>query len=195
MKFYTQKKSKTDKHPIFIKKGASQSGGGGFTLIEMMVAVAVFTLLVGASSGIFVSSLRGQKQSLALQEVLSQTSYLMEYMSKAVRMATKDIAGDCTGTAKLNYAFQNQCLKFKNYQGTCQQFCLAGARLQDGDGNYLTSASSTVSAFNVTIVGAIQPPTDYLQPKVTIFLRVTGQEGSKTEIQTTISQRNPDVRK
>lgn len=166
----------------------------GFTLIEILVAVSVFSMLVGASSGIFVSSLKSQRQSLATEDILSQTSYLMEYISRVVRMAQKDLTGACTGTAKLNYAFQSQCLKFKGYQGTCQQFCLVGTRLEDGDNNYLTSASSTVSAFNVTIVGAGQAPTDTLQPKVTIFLRVTGAEGSKTEIQTTVSQRNPDVR-
>ena len=167
----------------------------GFTLIEILVASSVFALLVGASSGIFISSLKSQRQSLATQDVLNQTSYLMEYMSRAIRMAQKDMTGACTGTSKLNYAFDGQCLKFANYQGTCQQFCLVGTRLQDAGGNYLTSASSTVSAFNVVLVGERQIPTDYLQPKATVFLRIEGKEGSKTEIQTTISQRNPDVRK
>ncbi len=135
----------------------------------MVVAVAVFSLLVGASSGIFISSLRSQRQSLATDDLLNQTSYLMEYMSRAVRMAEKDLSGVCTGTLKLNYAFQNQCLKFRNYQGTCQQFCLDGKRLKDINGTYLTSASSTVSLFNVVITGAQQTPTDDFQTKVTVF--------------------------
>ncbi len=168
---------------------------GGFTLIEMVVAVTVFTLLIGASSGIFISSLRSQRQSLATQEVLSQTSYMMEYLSRALRMAEKDMTGVCTGTLKLNYAFQNQCIKFRSYQGTCQQFCLDGVRLKDGNGNYLTSGNLRVSNFSVVITGAQQPPIDYLQPKLTIFLKIEGKEGSKIAIQTTISQRNPDVRK
>ncbi|MDP3800237.1 MAG: hypothetical protein Q8Q90_02320, partial [bacterium] len=81
------------------------------------------------------------------------------------------------------------------YQGACQQFCLDGTRLKDINNNYLISTSSAVSLFNVVITGAQQPPTDYLQPKVTVFLKVEGKAGARIEIQTTISQRNPDVRK
>lgn len=166
----------------------------GFTLIELMVAVTIFSLLVAASSGIFISSLRSQRQGLATQEVLNQTSYLMEYMSKALRMAKKDLLGTCTGTAKLNYTFENQCIKFQNYQGSCQQFCLDSGRLKDQDNNYLTSESLTVSSFNVALLGAEQPPADNNQPRITVFLGIQGKEGSNIQIQTTISQRNPDVR-
>lgn len=167
----------------------------GFTIIEMVVAVAVFTLLVGATSGVFVSSIRNQRQSLATQEVLDQTSYLMEYMSRSLRMARKDTAGACTGTVKLNYAFSGQCLKFLNYSGQCRQFCLDGSRIKDEDGNYLTSANLQISNFNVTLSGASQPPADYLQPRVTFSLNIAGQEQTTMKIQTTISQRNLDVRK
>jgi len=167
----------------------------GFTLIEMVVAVAVFTLLVGASTGVFVTSLKNQKQGLATQEILNQTSYLMEYMSRAVRMAKKDITGTCTGTAKLNYVFTGGCLKFVNYKDKCQQFCLEGTRLKDENGNYLTSESLQVSNFAVVLTGAVQPPADYLQPRLTISFDILGEEGSSMKIQTTVSQRNLDVRK
>ena len=170
----------------------------GFTLIEMVVAVAIFTLLVGTSSSIFLSSIKTQKQGLATQEILDQTSYLMEYMSRSLRMAKKDIAGACTGTAKLNYVFDDQlpikCLKFLNYKGTCQQFCQEGTRLKDENSNYLTSANLQVSNFAVVLSGAIQPPTDYLQPRVTISFDIVGQEQTSIKVQTTVSQRNPDVR-
>lgn len=167
----------------------------GFTLIEMTVAVAIFTLLVGATSGVFLSSIRNQKQGLATQEILDQTSYLMEYMSRSLRMAKKDMVGSCTGTPKLNYAFDGQCLKFLNYHQKCQQFCLVGTRLKDENGNYLTSASLRVSNFAVVLSGAVQPPADYLQPKVTISLSIAGKEQTSVKIQTTVSQRNLDVRK
>ena len=167
----------------------------GFTIIEMIVAVAVFTLLVSAGSGVFISSIKAQRQSLATQEVLDQTSYLMEYMSRALRMAKKDLTGVCTGTAKLNYAFENQCIKFMNYQDECQYFCLDGTRIKDEDGHYLTSGNLNVSSFEVNLLGYQQPPTDYLQPRLTIFLTIQGKEQTMLKIQTTISQRNPDVQR
>jgi len=165
----------------------------GFTLIEISVATAIFVLVTTVATGLFVSSLRAQRQALATQEVLAQTSYLMEYMSRALRMARKDLLGECI-PVKLNYQFENNCLKFRNYQGDCQQFCLDGTRLKDENDNYLTSASFEVSSFNVDLSGQYQPPIDYLQPKITIFLDIKGKEQSKVKIQTTISQRNPDVR-
>ena len=178
-----------------MKNKAKPANRRGFTLIEIVVAVAIFTLLVSASSGVFIASLKNQRQGLATQEVLDQTSYLMEYMSRAARMAKKDMTGSCTGTAKLNYVFAGQCLKFVNYNDECQQFCLEGTRLKDENGNYLTSDSLQVTSFAVALSGAIQPPTDYLQPRLTISFNIMGQEQSTMKIQTTISQRNPDVRK
>lgn len=171
------------------------AGKQGFTLIETVVAVAIFTLLVGAVSGVFLSSIRNQKQGLAVQEILDQSSYLMEYMSRALRMAKKDMTGGCTGTAKSNYAFENQCLKFLDYDEDCRQFCLSEARLKDESGNYLTSESLQVSDFAVALEGAIQPPADYLQPRLTISLNIAGREQTSMKIQTTVSQRNLDVRK
>ena len=171
----------------------------GFTLIEMMVAVGVFTLLVSAASGIFVSSLRAQRHSLATQEILDQSSYVMEYMSRALRMAKKDdVNGTCTtaGIPKLNYAIEGQCLKFRNYHSECQEFCLDGGRLKEvkgGSENYLTSENLTVEDFSVNLEG--QQQTDNLQPKVSIFLNIDGKEKSNIKIQTTISQRNLDILK
>ena len=116
----------------------------------------------------------------------------MEYMSRALRMAKKDITGTCTGTAKLNYQFESQCIKFINYKDECQHFCLVDSRLKNKEGNYLTSANLNIKSFNVNLVG--QDQIDTLQPKITIFLDIQGKEQSNLKIQTTISQRNLDVR-
>ena len=165
----------------------------GFTIIELLVATSVFVLVVASSSGLFVSGLRTQRRGIAYQQLLDQTSYLTEYMSRAVRMAKKDISGTCTGSAKLNYSFAGQCLKFVNYKDQCQQFCLDNARLSDGDGVYLTSEDLSVSAFSVVLSGQTQ--NDDIQPKASLSLSIQGKENSTINIQTTISQRNLDVAK
>lgn len=165
----------------------------GFTLIELLVAVGIFSFMVSIGSGLFAFGLKTQRANLATQELLDQTSYLAEYMSRAIRMARKDTAGACTGTAKLNYAFSGNCLKFVNYKNNCQQFCLEGARLKDEGGNYLTSENLSVTKFNVNLSGQTQ--NDDFQPKVTFFLEISGKEGPPVKIQTTLSQRNLDIQK
>lgn len=181
----------------------------GFTLIEILVALAIFASVVTITSTIFVSALRAQRQSLAYQQLLDQTSYLMEYMSRAIRMAMKDdieIRGfpskNCLSGDKVNYEFINQCLKFRNYKNECQQFCLEETlegkrRLKeikdDGPPNYLTSSDLKVNSFNVTLTGETQ--NDTIQPLVSIFLNIEGKEQSKIQIQTSISQRNLDIQR
>jgi len=181
----------------------------GFTLVEILVAVAIFSVIITTATTTFISVIRTQRHGLAYQELLNQTSYMMEYMSRAVRMARKDITGSCI-TAKLNYEFSDQCLKFKNYQEECQQFCLevtAGRgrikeNKRDEAGNliledFLTSPDLNVTSFNVTDPHTPsswkQPPDDNLQPLVSIYLGIEGKERSRIQIQTSISQRNLDV--
>lgn len=164
----------------------------GFTLIEIIVAISVFVFVITSVSGIFVTALKLQRRSIAYQQVLDQTSYLMEYMSRSVRMAKKDISGACI-TAKLNYEFSASCLEFLNYKNQCQQFCLDSGRIQNENGDYLTSANLNISSFNVSLLGHTQ--NDDIQPKAAISLEVNGKENAEIRIQTTISQRNLDVQK
>jgi len=70
----------------------------GFTLIEMVVSIAVFLLISGVAVGIFLSIIQRQKEVLSEQELLNQISYAEEYMSRALRMAkasTSNTDGDC----------------------------------------------------------------------------------------------------
>lgn len=75
----------------------------GFTLIELIVVMAVFLLVIGTAMGIFISIVKQQKRILAEQELLNQASYVMEYMSKAIRMAEKDDAGGCLTEGVVSY--------------------------------------------------------------------------------------------
>lgn len=182
----------------------------GFTLIEIVVAMGIFTLLIGSLSSIFVQALQGQKKTLATQEVLEQTSYVLDYMSRAIRMAKKDITGGCTGIAKLNYsktasrvlsgqAFEGPGIKFLNYDGVCQEFFQDSGdfKLKESKASAspvdLTSGNLKINSFNINLYGEYQ--TDAIQPKVTLFLDIAGKNQSKIKVQTTVSQRNLDIQR
>jgi prepilin-type N-terminal cleavage/methylation domain-containing protein len=73
----------------------------GFTLIELVVVMAVFLFIIGAAIGIFISVIQNQKKVLAEQQLINQISYVEEYMSKSLRMATTDTTGlACFGDTK-----------------------------------------------------------------------------------------------
>lgn len=177
----------------------------GFTLIEMMVAVVIFSLIMGAISGLFISVLRVQKRTLASQRLLDQTSYAMEYMSRTLRMAKKDLTGNCI-TSGTNYQKTRggAGLKFINYKDECWEFFLESSQLKETrkigtpqqETLGLTSSELQIISLNFNLRGESQ--TDNDQPMVTLFLSIrsvgVGSDQPEIKIQTTISQRNLDIR-
>jgi len=68
----------------------------------MIVAVSIFLLIMMVLMQMFEMSLKIQRKFLAKSEAASEISYLMEYLSRSVRMAQKDNSGSCIG-ANNNY--------------------------------------------------------------------------------------------
>lgn len=175
----------------------------GFTLVEMLVAISIFGLIIGSTTGLFVSAVRSQVRALATQKLLDETSYVMEYMSRSLRMARKELnAPTCLSTNGLNYEtnITNDAITFINAQGVCQEFALGGdGKLYEIKATTLplTSADLEITSLEFNLSGAAQPPTDSLQPRVTISMTISkrGAAGPEMKIQTTVSQRNLDVRR
>lgn len=181
-----------------------QESEKGLTLVEMFVTLFIFSIIFTAASGLFVSAIKIQSRALASQQLLNQTTYLMEYMSRAIRMAKKDDTGNCTGTAKLNYVMTASGIKFKNYHDECQEFyrdCGTGIcklkERKDGAEYDLTSPILDVTLFNIGPSDSWDQ-SDVFQPRVTIFLEIK-KSGlgiqPKIRTQTTISQREIDIQR
>lgn len=184
-----------------------------FTLIEILITVAIFSIIIAAASGFFVSAIRVQRRVLATQELLDQTSYALEYMGRALRMAKKELGDNCLSSWGLNYEIPGywrlggdedlgKGIRFINaLEGNdCQEFFLADGQLKywkksSGETFPLTSDKLKITSLKFKLKGKSQG--DDLQPRVTIFLEVLGRgregEQPKIQIQTTVSQRNLDV--
>ncbi|MCK5044741.1 type II secretion system protein [Candidatus Parcubacteria bacterium] len=182
----------------------------GFILIEMLVALAVFMIVVVSITSLSVSAIRNQKIILKSQELFSQTSYTLEYMSRALRMAQKDLQGNCLVFPATNDSYQNplgdsSIVRFLNYQGECQEFYLDSGELKErkssdhdwthfATGVALTSDHMTIHSLNFHLIGASHA--DNLQPRVTMSLDIqvnSISDAPRFKIQTTISQRNLDL--
>jgi len=175
----------------------------GFTLIELIVVMAVFLFIIGAGLGIFISIVHGQRRVLAEQQILSQVSYLEEYMSKALRAAkTSDGTEGCLGEMGEIYNLTRsdglyQGIKFINQSenGTCQEFFLDVVSdpdnfvlkelknsVSDEDAVALTSDILKINYMRFSINGAdgsdngnnsVFSVSDRIQPRVTILLNIT----------------------
>lgn len=188
----------------------------GYTLIEVLVAVAIFFTVLAAPTGFFIGSLKAQMRTLASQELLNQTSYFLEYISRALRMAKKDKNDSCIGLNS-NYqktntrtlagvTYSGPGIKFKSYHDTpiCQEFFLDenDKVLKESKNGAaplpLTSDNLEIVSFKISGEES-WGQNDNLQPKVTLFLEIKGGRSLKPElqpkikIQTAVSQRNLDV--
>lgn len=179
----------------------------GFTLIELLITITIFSIVVTSFLGLFSSAFKEQRRNLNLQYLLQNTSYISEYMTRALRMAQKDLSGNCISS---KYNFQNpggniSKIRFLNYEGKCQEFSLEENQLKAkkspdalasnlGEGQPLTPSNLIVENLKFKISGETQE--DTLQPKVTFSLKIKNKtpESQTLNLQTTISQRELDVK-
>lgn len=184
-----------------------------YTLIEVLIAVAIFFTVIAGPTGLFVSSLKSQNRILSVREIIDNSSHVFEYMSRALRMARKELncgpeKDECACLDNDGYGSNYEIthggrgIKFNNFQqpSVCQEFFwdTADNRLKESKNGAepiaLTSDDLEVVSFKFEKFGLEQD--DNIQPRITIFLEITKKdqtEAPKIRIQTTISQRNLDV--
>ncbi len=189
----------------------------GFSLIEVMVVLAIMVLITGTVMSMFISIVSHQKKILEEQELLTQESYTIEYVGRALMMAQQDVNGNCLGLNNKGYSYVltqydaalgfYRGVKFINHldNDTCEEFFLNS----DNPNNpVFQEMKNNVQAENLVsdkfkIVHArfvlngdkslsSASQNDTVQPRITILLDITTMSsGSEQEkiIQTTVSQR------
>ncbi len=176
----------------------------GFSLIEVLVSVALFSVIILAISGIFKLAIDGQRNAIATQNVQESLKYFLEVTAKEIRMAQKnqgacsDIPNDSIFSVSSND--YGNVLSFKNYYGECVKYNLAA----DGDNlRFQISRGDN----NAPVVGFISPAkikinnlsfkinstASTTQPMVTINLEASAlasaQYKAKIILQTSVTSR------
>ena len=181
----------------------------GVTLLELMVAVSLFTITILIASSIFKMVLDGQRQAIASQSMQENIRYFYEKIDKEIRMAQKNV--DCAGAevGKV-YTVGNQnvfgigdSLIFKNYHGDCIKYFLEDGRLKISDQapgaifakeDFMTPATLIISDLKFSAINNDKTdPTKEIQARVTLKMHaeINVRNGStqKMDIQTTIASR------
>ncbi len=168
----------------------------GFSLTEVLVSLTIFVLFVSSATGVFVSITRHQRRFLIKQEILNQSSYNIELMSRAIRMAKKDTIGSCISSGH-NYSINQDknSIKFINHMqgGECQRFFLEDGQIKHERGKEVLTLTS--SKFNVTNL-YFKILNKASQPMIVINFEVEkeiGEDVERVNVQTTVSQRNLNV--
>jgi len=163
----------------------------GVTLLELLVAIAIFAVVITLVVTLFTTALKGQRRAVALQNVQDNARFLLDFMVKELRMST------------INSASQDS-LDITRSDGVEVTYLFSGGDLQRtvaGD----AASSGTINSQEVIVTGNFfvtgitgGPGGDNLQPKITIVLKVEtsgekGEEKAAINVQATLSQRVVDI--
>jgi len=170
------------------------------SFIEMIVAVAIFLVVVLISSQIFVSIVSGQRRSIAQQSTQENMRYLFETIGKEIRQAQRsDTECYALGTNRIfNTNPDGTILYFKNKNNDCVMYALVdgtlivrrGARVASTTPEYLN-----ISGLSFNIVDNLINIGSNLrvQPRLTLKMRSSMDSAAYGNIilnmQTTVSSR------
>ena len=181
----------------------------GYTLIEALVAFAMFSIILGGALSLIAIAVQSQRRSIGIQDVVGEVSFVGELMTRAVRQGQKNVYSqhgppdECLSQDKLNYEITHsgEGIKFIDREDDCREFYLDGEVLRDN--NLTTALNRIITADNVRILafkfeetGATQA--DNIQPSIIFVLEAESKRASsvsRVQVQSTITQRTLDIKK
>lgn len=161
----------------------------GFTLLELLVALGIFSVVISLAIGIFVGSSGSQRKIMEFYDTQREGSYLMETVSRELRMA---IAID---SAQQNN--NSSEIEFTNYENDLVKYCRADLSGScDSAGDYFARNGEVINSSSVIIDDLIFYTSENfgvpkIQPIVTIIIKVksTGSCGTEFILQNSITMR------
>lgn len=161
---------------------ANKNKERGLTMIELIVAIGIFSLVIGMAIDIFVLAVATQRRITALKNVNDNIRFTIESMAREIK------------TGK-NFSSIGGSLSFTNANGGAVLYRInmnAVEKSSDGGTNYsaVTGSEVTINYLNFYLMG--QSAGDGLEPRITITIGATSQVGNQSanlKVQTTISER------
>ena len=162
----------------------------GFTLIEILVAITIFSILITIVLGIFSSTLQIRQRYNQIKEIEDNARYTMELMSREIRMAQSIDAGEATSPPDSEIDFTNSFAEAISFcradsTGTC-----------DSSGDYLAKNNTVLTSNKVKITNLTFYVNNFdlvngPHPRVTISMTMSSNDDSVSmNFQTTVSLRN-----
>jgi prepilin-type N-terminal cleavage/methylation domain-containing protein len=158
----------------------------GFTIIEILVTIFVFSVLITVVIAIFVRATALERRIVSVQRIQENAMFIIESMAKEIRVS--DIGNQdsptCTATTlTMIHPIYGTITYSRDVNGNIQ-------RQAGGLTRILSSSDVQFTRMNFCISGS--GLTDQLSPRVTILLSLRNRTGVivSADLQTTITSRN-----
>lgn len=190
---------------------SSVNSQGGFTLVEILVAVALFAIVMTISVGSLLSLVEANRKTQALQSVMNNLNFAIENISRNMRVGSiyhcstgtsvpPDITvpQDCQNggvllafeTSTGNRAISSDQVVYRFVSGRIE-------KSSDGGATFIavTAPEVTIEDLKFYVVGSTREDTEQPRVAMTIsgFAGVSDRARTSFNLQTTISQRLLDI--
>jgi prepilin-type N-terminal cleavage/methylation domain-containing protein len=178
----------------------------GFSLIEMIIAIFIFSLIMAAVTGAFVSAFSSRNKAKAIQRNIEDARFAMEIMAKTLRTSSVVDYYPSSSITFIDYSQAKNCTKYYlDSYGKLKSivdYSVVGSDLDTlktdcrnasfSSGTESIMISGTLNDFSVQADLSDGTPSSKQLGKVTISMTVCADSACQTDstIQTTVSLRD-----
>lgn len=163
----------------------------GLTLIEIVVALFVFTLMMATTAQIFAKTFASYRSTRAIQRDIDNAQYSINVMAKELRTSTVVSTGGSVQSVQFFDHSQGKCFRYRLNGGSLQ---VASVTVADSVACGTASFSSFTTITTGVITGSFQVDPSTLTPKhvgqVTVALDISEGSTHHARIQTSVSLRD-----
>lgn len=169
------------------KNKFNKNSKAGFTFVELLVSIAVFSTMVAVVASIFLSTVGSQRKNIGQQDVLDNARYVLENLGRSIRQSSILYPSGSGETSSIT--INHPDLGVVTYDLIDNQIVEV---IGSGGPVALSSSNVYVSSLNFNVYG--NNSGDNRQPIVTISISLRSlnnrqDENSDINIQTSITPR------
>ncbi len=175
----------------------------GFTLVELLVSVMIFTAVMLVAIGSLLSMVDANRKAQSIKSAVNNLSFALDAMSRQVRTGSTIHCGAAGAlSVPTSNCTEETLLAFENFNGnpsdandqivycqgnnsTCSSSGTSILRSTNGGATYapITSPEVTIVYMHFNVIGGL--PGDGVQPKIVMTLK--GYAGTSDRTRTTIN--------
>ena len=196
---------------LLLEKKINKKRTTGFSLVELMVSVNIFSVVMTVSIGALLSVIEANRKAQALTSVMNNLNFALENMSRNMRIGTNYHCSTSTAVPP-NFDTTNDCstggvlIAFEAFNGNASIstnqiiYRFINTRIEkssDGGATFIpiTASEVTIEDMRFYVVGSSD--TDTKQPRILITINgragISARAQTDFDLQTTISQRTLDL--